>query len=103
MDFFIRRTEFATPDVWKMAIKQPTTNKAKKKKNHTTNIFGETIGRLHLERQDIDKIGGKKSKSLRNADKIQKAEDKASLDNELEMEKGELAAEFKQTYGYSEE
>ncbi len=103
MDFIIRRTEFATPDVWKLATSQPTVTKAKKKKNHTTNMFGETIGRLHLERQDVEKMGGRKSKALRRADQIEKAEDKAALDGELEREKGEMAAEFKQTYGFEQE
>merc|ERR1712021_167751 len=58
MDFKVRRTQFASPDLWKLAMKVPTTNKTK---NQTTNIFGETIGRLHLDRQDIDKRSGKKA------------------------------------------
>mmetsp|Transcript_22119 Transcript_22119/g.33106 ORF Transcript_22119/g.33106 Transcript_22119/m.33106 type:complete len:356 (-) Transcript_22119:1332-2399(-) len=103
MDFTIRRTQFASPDVWKMAIKQPTANKAKKVKNRTTNIFGETIGRLHLEKQDIDKMGGKKSKALRVAEKIEKEEEEKIRDMELEREKGEMQAEFKQAYGFDEE
>ena len=103
MDFIVRRTEFATKDVWQFANKQPTTNKSKKKKNHTTNIFGETVGRLHLEKQEIDKMGGRKSKALRQADKNQKEEDKAAVAGELDREGGELAAEFQQTYGFSEE
>ena len=51
MDFKIRRTQFASPDLWKLAMKQPQGIKAKKKKNQTTNVFGETIGRLHLDKQ----------------------------------------------------
>lgn len=103
MDFILRRSDFATADVWKMATKQPAANKSKKLKNHTTNLFGETIGRLHLERQDIEKMGGRKSKALRDADKLVKVEEKALLDGELEKEKGELSAEFKQAYGFSME
>jgi ribosome production factor 2 len=103
MDFIVRRTEFATRDVWQFATKQPTTNKTKKKKNKTTNIFGETVGRLHLEKQEIDKMGGRKSKALRLSDKVQKEEDKAALHGELDKEEGEMAAEFKQASGFSEE
>lgn len=103
MDFTIRRSQFATPDVWNMAIKQPTANKAKKVKNRTTNVFGETIGRLHLEKQEIDKMGGKKSKALRVAEKIEKAEEKKVTEMELGQEKSEMQAEFKQTYGFEEE
>lgn len=100
MDFKVRRTQFATPETWKMAMKQPSAIKSKKVKNHTTNVFGETIGRLHLEKQDIDKMGGKKSKALRDADKIEKAEKRAADEADLSRESGELAAEFKQTFGF---
>ena len=108
MEFFwyfvqIRRTQFASPDLWKMAMKQPTVNKAKKKKNQTTNLFGETIGRLHLEKQDIDKRQGKKSKALRLADKLEKSEEKAALENELGQEEDEMKSEFKQTYGFAQD
>lgn len=99
----IRRTQFASPDLWKMAMKQPTVNKAKKKKNQTTNLFGETIGRLHLEKQDIDKRQGKKSKALRLADKLEKSEEKAALENELGQEEDEMKSEFKQTYGFAQD
>lgn len=103
MDFFIRRTQFATQDVWNMAVKQPAANKARKIKNRTTNLFGETIGRLHLEKQEIDKMGGKKSKALRIAERIEKEEEKKMNEMELDNEKAELQAEFKQTYGFEEE
>jgi ribosome production factor 2 len=103
MDFKLRRTEFATPDVWNEAVKQPTKNKTKKVKNFTTNMFGETIGRLHLEKQDVDKLGGRKSKALRQADKIEKAEERKAVDDELNREKSELSEEFKQTHGYYQE
>lgn len=103
MDFVIRRTQLATPDIWKMAIKEPTANKAKKTKNRTTNIFGETIGRLHLEKQDINKVGGKKSKALRMAEKLEKDEEKKAIQADFDKEEAEMKAEFKQTYGYDEE
>lgn len=103
MDFVVRRTECAMPDVWNLALKQPTTNKAKKIKNRTTNMFGETIGRLHLERQDIDKMGGKKSKALRQADKEDKEEERAAQEAELDRERSGMSDEFKQAYGFSED
>mmetsp|Transcript_8894 Transcript_8894/g.19975 ORF Transcript_8894/g.19975 Transcript_8894/m.19975 type:complete len:351 (-) Transcript_8894:62-1114(-) len=101
MDFKVRRTQFASPDLWKVAIKQPAGVKAKKKKNRTTNIFGETIGRLHLEKQEIDKRSGKKVKALRLADQIEKKEERAALDSELGKEKEEMSSEFKQAYGFA--
>ena len=103
MDFRIRRTQYASPDVWKASMKQPVSLKKKAKKNQTTNMFGETIGRLHLERQDIDKRQGRKSKALRIAGKIEAEEEKAALEGELNRERGEMDDEFKQTYGFAEE
>lgn len=83
-------------------MKQPKQNKAKKIKNHKTNIFGETIGRLHLEKQDIDKMGGKKSKALRIAHKIEKAEEMERIEKELGAEKEQMDGEFRQTHGFDE-
>eukprot|EP01082_Thalassiosira_pseudonana_P003109 g3307.t1 g3307 contig12:1806797-1807948(+) len=103
MDFKIRRTKFASPDLWKLAMKQPTTNKAKKKKNQTTNLFGETIGRLHLEKQNIDNRSGKKSKALRMAEKLEKAEEGAAIESELGKEQEEMDHEFQQAYGFGRE
>mmetsp|Transcript_33547 Transcript_33547/g.57005 ORF Transcript_33547/g.57005 Transcript_33547/m.57005 type:complete len:352 (+) Transcript_33547:236-1291(+) len=103
MDFKIRRTQFASPDLWKLAMKQPAGIKAKKKKNQTTNIFGETIGRLHLERQDIDNRSGKKSKALRLAEKMEKEEEGAAIESELAQEEAEMSSEFKQAYGFAPE
>ena len=82
-------------------MKQPQGIKAKKKKNQTTNIFGETIGRLHLERQDIDSRSGKKAKALRLAERIEKAEEGVAIESELEREEEMMNSEFKQAYGFS--
>lgn len=103
MDFKIRRTRFASPDLWKLAIKQPAGTKAKKKKNRTTNLFGETVGRLHLERQDVDNRSGKKAKALRLAERIEKAEEDAAMESELGREEAEMSNEFKQAYGFAPE
>ncbi len=101
MDFKVRRTQFASPDLWKLAMKQPQGVKAKKKKNQTTNIFGETIGRLHLDKQDIDNRSGKKSKALRLAEKLEKEEERAAVEDELGREEEEMNSEFKQAYGFA--
>ena len=103
MDFQVRRTQFASPDVWKMAMKQPTANKKKRVKNQTSNVFGETLGRLHLQKQNLDKIGGRKSKALRKAAKLEKEEEKAVIENELAREKDNLNTEMKQAFGFHTE
>jgi ribosome production factor 2 len=103
MDFCIRRTQMASPDLWKASLKQPQGVKAKKVKNQSTNLFGETIGRLHLSKQDLDKRQGKKSKALRRAEKAEAKEEAAALEEELLKEKEDMGHEFKQVYGFEED
>ena len=100
LDFRVRRTEYAAPDVWKAAMKQPAAIKKKAKKNHTTNIFGETVGRLHLDKQDIDRMQGRKVKALRIAAKIEGEEEKQAVESELEREEAETNKQFRQTFGF---
>jgi hypothetical protein len=64
-------------------------------------LFGETLGRLHLEKQNIDAKSGKKSKALRLAERAEKEEDRAATESELQQEMGEMEQEFQQTYGFS--
>lgn len=102
MDFVVRRAELATSDVWKLATHvRNKKNIPKKIKNRSTNMFGETIGRLHLEKQVIDKVAGKKSKALRIADKIEKEEQMANLETDLNREKEQISAEFEQSFGFN--
>jgi ribosome production factor 2 len=96
----IRRTQFAEPDMWKASLKQPQGLKKKKMKNQSTNLFGEVIGRLHLERQDVEKMGGRKSKALRRAEKAAAAEEREALEAELGKEQEEMKEEFRQAYGF---
>jgi len=105
IDFTVRRSDYASADMYKLARKQPKEARArnKKVKNKSTNIFGETIGRLHLDKQDIDKMQGKRSKTLRIAGKIQAEEERAALEEELQREKEEMGKEFRATMGFDED
>mmetsp|Transcript_11864 Transcript_11864/g.34022 ORF Transcript_11864/g.34022 Transcript_11864/m.34022 type:complete len:360 (-) Transcript_11864:2233-3312(-) len=103
MTMQIRRTQFAEQDLWNLSLKQPQGLKKKKKKNKSTNVFGEVVGRLHIEHQDVEKMGGRKSKALRRAEKTAKEEEDAALEAELGKEKEDLQGEFRQTYGFNEE
>jgi ribosome production factor 2 len=100
LDMEVRRTQFASPDVWKMAMKQPEGTKKKKVKNQSSNLFGETLGRLHLEKQNLDKMGGRKSKALRKAARWEKEEEMADIENDLANEKETLNTEMKQVFGF---
>jgi ribosome production factor 2 len=102
-DFVVRREQWASVDLWRAAIKQPTAAKKKKIKNQSTNIFGETIGRLHLSKQDIDKMQGRKAKALRRAEKIEAEEERAAVEQELEKEQQVLGQEFKRDFGFNKD
>jgi len=52
----VDRRKAAVPDIWKLAMKTPKELKPKKQKNVTTNVLGQRVGRVHLGRQDIDKM-----------------------------------------------
>merc|ERR1712072_232960 len=47
----VDRQRAPLPDRWKMALKTP-----KKLKNVTTNKLGQRLGRVHVGRQEIDKM-----------------------------------------------
>ena len=96
----VRREQLASQDLWRAAVKQPSAAKKKKIKNQSTNVFGETIGKLHLEKQDIDKMQGRKSKALRRAHQAEKEEERAALEAELGQEEKELGQELKRDFGF---
>jgi len=102
MDFKVRRTQYAAPDIWKLAMIAPKATKKKKVKNLSTNIFGETVGRIHLEKQDVDHRTGKKAKALRVAEKMEKQENRKAIEEELQREGQEQGDEFRREYGFEE-
>lgn len=103
IDMVVRRDQWASQELWRAATKQPAATKKKKTKNQCTNVFGETIGRLHMDKQDIDKLQGKKSKSLRRAERMEADEERAAVEKELEQEQKELGEEFQRDFGFSNE
>lgn len=103
IDFSLRRTQPPSTDLWRLAIKQPKEIKAKKKKNKSTNLFGETIAKLHIQKQDIDKLQGKRSKALRIAGKVDDEAKKKQIDDDLKREKEGMDQEFKMSYGFEQE
>lgn len=100
IDFVLRRTQWAEPDMYKAARQLPhqlVPGKKKKKrtKNQSTNIFGETVGRLHIQKQDVTKGQGRKSKALKRAEKNEKDQERAAVDQELQQEKERIDQEYK--------
>lgn len=89
MDVSLRRTQWAEKDLYTASRQQPSALKPKKRKNQTTNVFGETLGRLHLEKQNVDKMQGRKSKALRRAEKASAQEEADAIQKELDAEQQE--------------
>mmetsp|Transcript_45570 Transcript_45570/g.102903 ORF Transcript_45570/g.102903 Transcript_45570/m.102903 type:complete len:346 (-) Transcript_45570:142-1179(-) len=63
-DFRLRRTRWASSDLMKRALKQPRELKPTKKKNVSTTALGDTVGQIHMERQDYSKLQTRKVKAL---------------------------------------
>jgi ribosome production factor 2 len=62
----LRRTKFASHDLWKAACRQPKELKVKKVKNHSSTTFGAHLGRIHMEKQNLDEMKVRMAKALRN-------------------------------------
>ncbi|KAF9583705.1 rRNA-binding ribosome biosynthesis protein rpf2 [Lunasporangiospora selenospora] len=65
MDMTFGRITEAKPEDWKQALKVPRELKPKKKKNISRDEMGDTVGRVHLGRQDFEKIQTRKMKGLK--------------------------------------
>lgn len=66
IDFVVGRTRFAAPELMKQALRVPKELKPKKVKNVSTTSLGQTLGRVHVGDQKLDKIQTRKLKGLKN-------------------------------------
>ena len=64
----LRRDHRPSLELWKLALKQPKELKPKKKKNVKTTDLGDTVGRIHLGKQNTDEIQTRKVKALKKRD-----------------------------------
>lgn len=87
MDLTVRRTQLASEDMWKVACKRPKLPEQIKVKNVKENILGDKMGRIHMKKQNLDAIGGKRVKALRG--------DKR--DREVEFDVDDLATKRKKS------
>ncbi|WRT69244.1 uncharacterized protein IL334_006228 [Kwoniella shivajii] len=72
IDFTVRRIQEADEELLKMSMKRPKIAKSdiekglgKKKKNIETDQMGDKIGKIHLAKQDLGKMQGRKMKGLK--------------------------------------
>lgn len=73
MDLEIRRTKIASEDLYKLARKTPKSLKPTPKRNISKDELGNTHGRIHVGRQEIDKIQTRKVRALKKTPEEKKA------------------------------
>lgn len=79
IDFTLRRTKLPTEDLMKEACRKPKELKVTKKKNITTDELGNTQGRIHIGKQEINKIQVRKMKGLKKTVQEKKAAKRKAL------------------------
>jgi len=74
MDFTLRRRQFAASDLLKESMRVPHQQRVdgKRPKNVSVDEFGETLGRVHMEKQDFSKLEIRKGKALRGDKKARR-------------------------------
>ncbi|CAJ2512722.1 Uu.00g008410.m01.CDS01 [Anthostomella pinea] len=65
MDFRVGRSQQPDEGVWKEALKTPKAGVEKTKKNVSTDIMGDKMGKIHLGRQDLSELQTRKMKGLK--------------------------------------
>ncbi|KAL4233825.1 rRNA-binding ribosome biosynthesis protein rpf2 [Mactra antiquata] len=65
VDFSVRRTKIASDDLYRRSLKQPKNAKVKKRKNISRDAFGSQLGRIHMQKQDLDNLQTRKMKGLK--------------------------------------
>lgn len=65
MDFRLGRLREADESMLKDAMKRPRTNEERTKKNISTDLMGDKMGRIHLEKQDLNDLQTRKMKALK--------------------------------------
>lgn len=74
IDFSMRRTKLSSEDLMKQACRQPKELKIKTKKNISRDGLGSTHGRIHMGKQEINRIQTRKMKGLKKTSAERKSE-----------------------------
>ncbi|KAH8676269.1 Brix domain-containing protein [Xylariales sp. PMI_506] len=67
MDFRVGRMQEPEEAVWKEAMKKAKNTEERTKKNVSTDIMGDKLGRIHLGRQDLSELQTRKMKGLKRS------------------------------------
>ncbi|KAJ3129311.1 rRNA-binding ribosome biosynthesis protein rpf2 [Nowakowskiella sp. JEL0407] len=96
LDFVMRRYQFAPNDVMKEALRVV---KEKKVKNIQSNDLAQDVGRIHMQKQDLNKLQTRKMKGLKRAveeDEEGDEETTANMDVDEEVPANSSSAKPKQ-------
>jgi len=74
MDLSLRRTKFASDDLFRRSLRQPKEAKIRKRKNVDEDVFGTKMGRIHVGKQDLGKIQTRKLRALKNTEEEKEVE-----------------------------
>jgi ribosome production factor 2 len=86
MDFRVGRIKEADESIMKEALKRAKTSAERPKKNISTDIVGDKMGRIHLGRQDLKELQTRKMKGLKRSRDIAGSEDEMEEDQISEDE-----------------
>ena len=75
MDFRVGRVKEADESMLKEALRKARTSAERPKKNISTDIVGDKIGRIHLGKQDLKELQTRKMKGLKRSRDVQDSED----------------------------
>lgn len=81
LDLRVRRLQEADEGAMKMALKRPTKQVAKTKKNVGTDLMGDKVAQIHLGKQNLDTMQTRKFKGLKRSRDIDEDDAAPEMDN----------------------
>jgi ribosome production factor 2 len=75
MDFRVGRVKEADESMMKEALRKARTSAERPKKNISTDVVGDKVGRIHLGKQDLKELQTRKMKGLKRSRDVQDSED----------------------------
>lgn len=86
MDFRVGRVQEADESVLKEAMKRARGAQERPKKNISTDVVGDKMGRIHLGKQDLKELQTRKMKGLKRSRDVADSEDEEMVDEVSEEE-----------------
>lgn len=85
-DFRVRRLQQAEEGAMKMALRRPTKQIPKTKKNIAMDLMGDKIAQVHVGKQNLDTMQTRKFKGLKRSRDVEDDDDDATLFDEEQEE-----------------